>query len=594
MGSILFAYGLYLLWPAGAAVNSGGFIGPDSYTRILMVQQTVAGGDWFDPVLQRFNAPFGMAMHWTKPMDAAILALAYPVHWVTGQELVGAVAWSGYWVSPLIGGGVLVAIAITLHRYGAAGAWVLMPILLITQPALTVQMALGRPDHHALQLLCMAAMLAAFALIGKKTAQICGLLAAIAVVLAVWISPEGLIQATFAVGFLVLAFWWVRDVAYHDAARWFAIAVLVIAPFALAAERGLEFVWQGDPQRFSWLQVLFLYLCASGILLVLRLGDIAEYSWKRWGILIGFALAAIAVAVGSGAVEFSHKAYIDERTRDLLFDTNREFQPMLGGASEIGQIIHHLFGLAMGLLLTAGLVWRRGIDRSTQATLALGCAVLVFYGVLALFVSIRWVGYAQIVGLAAMALILHLAMSRIPSVVLKTACCLGLIVMPLSGLVAKSADASKSTKERECAWPELGRMIAEREGALGGGGKRWTILAPIFRGPETAWYAQANIVAGPYGQPEPLLDTFEAFSRESDERLASLVKRRAIDWVVVCAWDDGEYAAVGDGSVHDRLQKGAEFPDWLNPVQIESPESDNGLRLYRVAQTIEPEQEQPN
>lgn len=46
----------------------------DSYARVLRVQQLHDTGGWFDPVLNRLNAPFGQSLHWTHPVDLLMLA----------------------------------------------------------------------------------------------------------------------------------------------------------------------------------------------------------------------------------------------------------------------------------------------------------------------------------------------------------------------------------------------------------------------------------------------------------------------------------------------------------------------------------------
>ncbi|MEJ2203288.1 MAG: hypothetical protein P8170_04190 [Gemmatimonadota bacterium] len=67
---------------AGAVLTPGAFHGdyydPDSYTRLLRVRDLLTGGAWFDPVLERANTPYGLRLHWTRPMDLGLLAVAFP------------------------------------------------------------------------------------------------------------------------------------------------------------------------------------------------------------------------------------------------------------------------------------------------------------------------------------------------------------------------------------------------------------------------------------------------------------------------------------------------------------------------------------
>ena len=60
----------------------------DSYARLLRVERLVETGDWYDVGWPRANAPYGGALHWTRPFDVLLLGLALPLMPI--MELKGA------------------------------------------------------------------------------------------------------------------------------------------------------------------------------------------------------------------------------------------------------------------------------------------------------------------------------------------------------------------------------------------------------------------------------------------------------------------------------------------------------------------------
>src|SRR3546814_9831483 len=49
-----------------------GLLGPDSYMRMVRVNELAQGGGWFDDTIARANAPYGDTLHWTRPLDVLL------------------------------------------------------------------------------------------------------------------------------------------------------------------------------------------------------------------------------------------------------------------------------------------------------------------------------------------------------------------------------------------------------------------------------------------------------------------------------------------------------------------------------------------
>jgi asparagine N-glycosylation enzyme membrane subunit Stt3 len=128
-------------------VSKGNLADGDAYTRMVRIERLVDSGDWFDNTLPRAGAPIGVTIHWTRPLDVAVIALAAPLMPMLGVKR--ALYWGGALVSPLMH--LLAALALVwaatpiLGRPGAliAGA------LTATQFGILPFAILGRADHHA-------------------------------------------------------------------------------------------------------------------------------------------------------------------------------------------------------------------------------------------------------------------------------------------------------------------------------------------------------------------------------------------------------------------------------------------------------------
>jgi hypothetical protein len=60
-------------------VLDGSLADSDAYMRLARVLQLHDGGAWFDPREPRINPPEGHIQHWTRVLDALLLAGAWPL-----------------------------------------------------------------------------------------------------------------------------------------------------------------------------------------------------------------------------------------------------------------------------------------------------------------------------------------------------------------------------------------------------------------------------------------------------------------------------------------------------------------------------------
>ena len=90
-------------------VLDGGLADSDAYMRLVRVLQLHDSGAWFDPREPRINPPEGHIQHWTRPLDALLLAGAWLLQPVFG--FARALHLWGVLISPALLGLAVVAIA---------------------------------------------------------------------------------------------------------------------------------------------------------------------------------------------------------------------------------------------------------------------------------------------------------------------------------------------------------------------------------------------------------------------------------------------------------------------------------------------------
>jgi hypothetical protein len=173
----------------------------DDAMRLVAVRDLLAGQGWFDNVQHRYLPPAGVAMHWSRlvdaPLAAATLALSPFVGAGRAEGLVVA-----FW-PPLL---FLAYLGLIFRRtdrlFGLRAAC--FAILVAGPLALTAVFASGRIDHHNVQALTMS--LVALLLVGPKLSLRSGAVAGLAAAFSLAVGLETLpFVAALGVGLVLRA-----------------------------------------------------------------------------------------------------------------------------------------------------------------------------------------------------------------------------------------------------------------------------------------------------------------------------------------------------------------------------------------------------
>ncbi|MFN6954327.1 MAG: hypothetical protein ACK4PG_05960 [Acetobacteraceae bacterium] len=557
----------------------------DSYARLIRVRELWEGAGWSDPVTPSFNAPEGLFLHWTRPLDVLILLPALLLH-AAGLARDEAILWSGAVVCPVLHvAAALCAVWAARALWPRSASW-LAGLFVLSAMSLRVYSEFGRADHHTL--IALAGVLVIgfglHALRGRRRAGHavgCG----VAGGAGLWVSPEAILfLAPMLAGFGAA---WATGPRPRSAALQglrASLAAAAVVALAILTERGAAGALLVAYDLVA-LPHLALCLAAAAVFAVAVAASGAGLAGRA---AIGAAAGGVALALllrafpglpsasmaDAGPVATAAFLPRVDEMQPLRFDSDAATRRslMFLGAEAF---------LAPFVLLLSALPWLRGPRAVLVAPLVFLLAVngwaavqhLRFTADLAVPAAILAAGLPVVLGrLMAGAPILLLALTR-------TSLVAAVLLFPVLVVLAipPAAGAASSLRPGEaCGASALARLLAAERPA-GAGGERPILFADdIDVGPALAWGGGVRVVGGPYHRGESAFaDTRALFAAPDAEAALALLRRREASLLLICK----PRRVVGEG-FRTRLLAG-EVPGWLEPVPL--PE---GLaaraRLFRV------------
>jgi hypothetical protein len=211
------------------------FVDSDVWLRLVRVWELHDHGAWYDRTIARWDAPYGLENHWSRPLDVFLLALAWPASLVMSYQhamIFAAVACNAVlWIVAIIG---MLALCRQLGIRNP-GLWVAVFLVLYSIDIAFV-LQIGRADHHGLLLALLVWVMALLAchLNWRRRGDLCA--AGLVSGLAMWVSPEFIL--IIAVALVALGIDWVRsgDTARIRAAVLYALMVWAVCAVALFLE----------------------------------------------------------------------------------------------------------------------------------------------------------------------------------------------------------------------------------------------------------------------------------------------------------------------------------------------------------------------
>ena len=560
------------VWP----VLHGAMQDPDSYMRLVRIQEAFDHGRWFGNAVSRDASAAGVVLPWSHLLDGLILLLRAPLR---------------LFLSPadaLFAGAILTA-PLLMGLLGVAAAWAAAPLAprrwlwtaplaAALAPAIMNYGALGLVTHHVALVVVVVATWGASgrAAFGDRGA---GMLAGIFTGVGIWLSPEAMPYCMMGFGAMLLS--WAaapsRTTARPVAAAGAGVFAVTLAAFLLdPPELGYAAV---ELDRLSIpflsLAVAMLALCwLPALLLRARLSQTAQR------LVLGLAIITSAVTWLALFPGYLHglAGLMTAEQAAAFFTPIEEMAPLHTPSS------FTLFALS-GLLAVLA---------------SLGMAVLHYSGGRA---RLLWF-YASCCGLACVGLaVAHVRFSPYPAAaaaivlpallgyvghprverwrpLLRPALLAAFLCVPalLGRALVSPAEARDATDRQaeagQCPFTEAVPILAPAAGSV--------VLASVNDGPELLYRTPVAIVGSLYhANIAGFMRLRAAWGSHEPDRVPPEVRAAGIQFVLICP-RPGRRSAAGQGqdaSLWGRLNAG-DAPSWLRAVSF-SPNS--SWVLYEVS-----------
>ncbi len=576
-------------------VFESGLVGPDSFMRMLRVNELYQGWDWFDGTIARANAPYGDTLHWTRPFDVLLMLIALPFSVFMGYEQ--ALYVSGIVVSPLLQLGTGLLLVWALRPVIRPAVWFLPVIALFLQPGALSYSILGRADHHSLLLLVFV-VVAGFMLRALREPLDArpALYAGAAVGFGIWLSVEFLLIMGLCLTALGLP-WLFGERERASQNKWFALALSGILMGALFAERPLDQLLEASYDRVSCVQ----FLVAVCILLFWRTAESYE---NRNGRASRFLARSTLALVGVGAAGLLVNAIyplffagpmagIDPRILPIWLDRVLEMGPLLPeDRHSLGSLVFYLGGvIVVTPLFLKNLLEEGGSSRFfAHLFIAIGCLLLAAAAIR----HMRFSGYAEIAFVMAFAIVLDRFLrrtGRIASDLLRGLLRGGFIsAMLLGPILVGSSLMTPDVEAKDASGQSLAGCDVRQLAAYLETDPRWvtrpqTILTFLDIGPELLYRTRHAVIGTPYHRNgDGIFDSYRIMVASDQEMARDLIEQRQVDLILLCqspAERSFFAAPAGEETLYQRLDRGAP-PAWLSDIEL-PPGLQNQANLYRVA-----------
>ncbi len=356
-------------------VLAGGLVNPDSYMRLVRLDEILTAGQVLDSV-GRDGSGRGTQLHWAHLVDSLVLVLAQLLHlFLPWREALHAAAAA---FGPL-GVGALGAAAAWAAAPVASRAFLwLAPLAAALAPAVAGYGIPGVLHHHG-ALMVVVTMLGGWALRGAMADPPPG--AGIAMgawsAVGIWFTPEAMPFILLAFGLVWIA--WLEGepgnasrLVVREAGFGFLLAVVLV----LSADPPRPDRWAALPDRIS---SLHLAMAAATALAACCTWFVDRMALSRWARL-AVGCAAGAVCIGGWIALFpgllrGAEGLLDEATGALFFRGIAEMAPVRGVADGLT----YLSGGIAGAVVIAWLAVRSG--RLAALAGAVAAVALVVFSV---------------------------------------------------------------------------------------------------------------------------------------------------------------------------------------------------------------------
>ncbi|MDA1098670.1 MAG: hypothetical protein O2967_06750 [Proteobacteria bacterium] len=566
-------------------VLEGRLIGPDAYMRVLRVMDLAHDGVWYDPISERSNAPFGEVLHWTRPLDLLLLlggAIGAPFAGFDAALFVWAAL-----IGPVLHLMALVVLLWACWPLLSQRGVILLGLLFAVQFFISFQFAVGRPDHHGLNILLFIWQMGfAFRLSQPQAPAKLALWAALPASIGLWVSVEGMVGTAMILTVLIVA-WITEGGIFLRRLGQFLIALCLGLAIALMLERPPKYLMALELDRLSLVHLALFLLLTLCVLTALAMPRWSVRKSYRFGLSVAGA-AVIMIVMGLWVPEIFHGplATMDPLVYEVWFNHNAEVSPILRFDDLRRTGPKTLAHLGLVLLAIPALLYQ--IRRSQAERRRIWVILAVFLAVTLLLAlrEVRWMGYPQVLTLPPCIILLRILFYRFAGLGLGHAAArVGAVIIvatgPLIGGGLLRLALPVPDHGRSCKLPVMARFLAENYPY-----QRHHLLNFIYSGPELLYHTQHSVVATPYHRNTAgIVDTINFLRSTTDTLPKALIAARGINLILICPADpeaSNYRSSKGPPTLLMRLEAD-QPPPWLTPVTLPAKLARN-FKLFQVPQ----------
>jgi hypothetical protein len=555
---------LALTWPRAELVwATGAFFDSDDAMRAVQVRDLLAGQSWYDMSATRVDPPSGLFMHWSRVVDAPLVALEWFFRHFLANELAERAT---RLVFPF---GMLAALYALAARNARilGGASLRLPAILtmFLSGAMFGQFTPGRIDHHAPQILLLMAS-AGFYLQGLDPSRARAMaFSAAAMALSFAISLENLPFFVGMLAFLPLLVVY-EGAAVRERLIWFAIGAFAAFPFCFAATIAPTRYFISTCDAYSSVHLLAALLVAVGYMaLALAANRLGGFQRRLIAAIAAGGVTLLSVIVVAPHCIGDPLAGLDPLLRELWLSHVVEAKPLSAIVEKNPSVVAVtavpvLFGLIASVVASSR---RQGVQRLRWLALALMMAIGFLGGLWQVRVFSSVTPLAMIsLAFAAVEIARRLAPPFLATLRAAMTVLLCVALSPMGMALAwPSPDGLSQGPDLSCLKPRFFEPLE----AL----PQSRIVAPVDMGAHLLAHTPHSVFGAPYHRDNHgnriVVDAFVAPPNEAQ----AILREAGAELVLWCSGEKAASALIekAPGGLASALAKG-DVPPWLERAPI--------------------------
>ena len=571
-----------LLSAKGAHVWAHGPDTGDNLMRLVQIRDWLAGQGWFDTMQYRLNAPEGVAMHWSRLVDAPIGAMITgfaPIIGVKHAEALASIVWP---LTLLFG--LMMAMAFAARAMiSQTGAYFALGLSIFAVTVVS-HFGPGRIDHHNVQLFLMAVMLAVVPMLRTNVWAAMG--AGLICSLSISIGLETLPFIVVAVAWVVIS--WIfsnqdERTAYALSAFGASLAVSALGIFAVTTPSAHYLAVACD--NFSYAYLTLAVTGGAGLAVLAAASSQMQLRSSRFmaALLVGAILLAIIALINPACLSGPY-AHVDATMKSIWLSRVEEAKGLFAFAQNSPGVawsmtVIPLLGLVSLCVLKStddGLVNKPAEWWLVTALLVAAIAIML--------VQVRAAPFAHLFAILPCALVLsklNTYRARLNHSVLSGALVLTALVCSTGvaqSLVGSEIIAPLMQKEHK---KPVGNCGNAEDYAVLAGLKKGLILNEIDLAPSLLAYTPHGVVSGPYHRNVQGIKRAHFTLVSPPYTSWAMMANANAQYIVFCrngaTYRDAAHRPI---ALIRQLADG-QVPAWLTPIKL-SPNS-NLMAFKRVA-----------